>query len=434
MAWFFLRRAQTSYADTDSKLLYNRSMSRNYIALFNYGGGIRGIIPAVIMSEIEKKTGLHMADMVDIFCGPSTGSILNAALVRPNRRNPKRPQYKASHMVRFYEREGASIFPNDRFREFRGLLHDVNNRTIKFGTLSRLMKHGHYDNSYLKHALYRLYGDAKIDDCLKSIIIPFYNLAGDNLSAEKNQYDRIDGTSQLNIGGLEDGGGRSVWMKRLRAPSAHAKTHKPMDAYLYDVVMASCSAPTYFPCHDFKARDPESREYRHYHAIDGSVFDNPCISYHGAIRRQIPEDQKVTMICLGTGHTGRAIHKDEWNKYGALGVVDPAHDHPLINIFFHASESALMETFAQDLSGHFFMFNKTLHDSDGNSPSMQIDDATPENIQKLKKFALEIIEENKSDFETVCDMLVRNYEDEKPDSVKFLDGMKKRMSLFKDGE
>jgi uncharacterized protein len=50
------------------------------IALFNYGGGLRGMIPAQIMSHIEADTGLRMADMVDVFAGPSTGAILNAAL------------------------------------------------------------------------------------------------------------------------------------------------------------------------------------------------------------------------------------------------------------------------------------------------------------------------------------------------------------------
>ena len=53
---------------------------RDIIALFNYGGGMRGLIPAHIMARIEDVTGLRMVDMVDIFSGPSTGAILNAAL------------------------------------------------------------------------------------------------------------------------------------------------------------------------------------------------------------------------------------------------------------------------------------------------------------------------------------------------------------------
>jgi hypothetical protein len=44
------------------------------------------------------------------------------------------------------------------------------------------------------------------------------------------------------------------------------------------------------------------------------------------------------MIVLGTGYTNRSIKRDQWNRYGALGVVDPANDLPLINILFNASE------------------------------------------------------------------------------------------------
>jgi len=52
------------------------------IALYNHGGGLRGLIPAHIMTRIEKKTGHRMSEMADIFCGPSTGAILNGTQTR----------------------------------------------------------------------------------------------------------------------------------------------------------------------------------------------------------------------------------------------------------------------------------------------------------------------------------------------------------------
>ena len=95
-----------------------------------------------MMSRIEAETGLRMADMVDIFAGPSTGAILNAALTIPHPDNPNRPKYRARHLVRFYEREGLKIFPQDQFREFRGIIHDsqlcpsvyIRTQTTKFFT------------------------------------------------------------------------------------------------------------------------------------------------------------------------------------------------------------------------------------------------------------------------------------------------------------
>ncbi len=44
------------------------------------GGGIRGVIPAMIMAEIESRTGKRIADMFDMIAGTSTGGILALGL------------------------------------------------------------------------------------------------------------------------------------------------------------------------------------------------------------------------------------------------------------------------------------------------------------------------------------------------------------------
>jgi patatin-like phospholipase/acyl hydrolase len=152
--------------------LTTTASDKQTIALFNYGGGIRGLIPAYIMAKIEDATDLRMTEMVDIFSGPSTGSILNAAMTLRHPDEPSQPKYRARHMVRFYEREGINIFPPDSFREFRGLIHDVNNRTVKLNKINNIFKHGHYDPTYLGAALRALFGDIKLKDSLRSLIIP----------------------------------------------------------------------------------------------------------------------------------------------------------------------------------------------------------------------------------------------------------------------
>jgi patatin-like phospholipase/acyl hydrolase len=43
------------------------------------GGGIRGLIPAVVLAEIERRTGRRIADLFDLIAGTSTGGILAAA-------------------------------------------------------------------------------------------------------------------------------------------------------------------------------------------------------------------------------------------------------------------------------------------------------------------------------------------------------------------
>ncbi|MGZ9096980.1 MAG: patatin-like phospholipase family protein [Micavibrio sp.] len=378
------------------------------IALFNYGGGMRGLIPAHIMSKIEDTTGLRMAEMVDIFAGPSTGAILNAAMTLRHPDEPSQPKYRARHMVRFYEREGVRIFPPDSFREFRGLIHDFNNRTMKLNQLNSLFRHGHYDPTHLGAALRALYGDAKLRDSLRSLIIPAYNIERGQIEAveEKGETGNSPVHTKNNI---IDEGGHAVWLKNIKTGTPEGADRATPDVRLFDAVMASAAAPTYFPCHHFSARYPGESNNTYFSGIDGSIFDNPCISYLGAIRQHVPADHKLTMIVLGTGYTNKSIKKEDWNRYGALGVVDPVNDLPLINILFNASESALMDAFEDEMGKNLFVFNKSLYSTDRSiAPSPQIDDASPETLKRLRFFVEAMMEEKKDRFDEVCHLLASN--------------------------
>ena len=44
------------------------------------GGGIRGLIPAVVLAELEGRTGRRIAELFDLVAGTSTGGILAGAL------------------------------------------------------------------------------------------------------------------------------------------------------------------------------------------------------------------------------------------------------------------------------------------------------------------------------------------------------------------
>lgn len=383
----------------------------NVIALFNYGGGLRGLIPAHIMTRIEKKTGHRMSEMVDIFCGPSTGAILNAALTLPHPNHPQRCKYYARHMVMFYEREAQNIFPPDRFRELRGLLHDFNNRLTKIGQLENIFRHGHYNSKNLGKSLRALYGHAKLSDSLKSLVIPFYSINGSNTP---DGYSVDNPTRAMQHYARE--GGHAVWLRHMRLHNGQHSINSNPQVSLYDSVMASCAAPTYFPCHHFDIGWQDDRGTKEYAGIDGNIFDNPAVSYYGSLKKQLDPHQKLVMIGLGTGYTNRSIQKEQWNKYGSLGVVDPVNDLPLINIFFHASESALSHSLVHELGDDLHMFNRTILDGDPTTPSVQIDDGTPENLKKLRHFAESIMEDKAKELDDVCELLVKNRD--KKDTLK----------------
>ncbi|MCB1580389.1 MAG: phospholipase, partial [Alphaproteobacteria bacterium] len=157
-----------------------------------------------------------------------------------------------------------------------------------------------------------------------------------------------------------------------------------------------------------------------YSGIDGSIFDNPCVSYHGAIRQHLDAGTRVIMILLGTGYTHRSFKKEDWNSYGGLGVVDPVNDLPLINILFHAPESALIESFRQELGDDLFVFNKSLVADIGkpDAVNMAIDDAGSENLKRMSHFSEAILEEQSQEFDRLCHILVRN-RDSKPQKRSF---------------
>src|ERR1700730_11758858 len=71
------------------------------------GGGIRGIIPALVLARIEKLTKRPIAQLFDLVAGTSTGGILALGLTVP--KFPGRPLYAAQEFVTMFEREGPRI-------------------------------------------------------------------------------------------------------------------------------------------------------------------------------------------------------------------------------------------------------------------------------------------------------------------------------------
>ena len=75
------------------------------------GGGIRGVIPATLLAEIENRCdGKRIAEMFDLIAGTSTGGILTLGLTAPDPTNPHQPRYRAEELVALYEQKGQAIF------------------------------------------------------------------------------------------------------------------------------------------------------------------------------------------------------------------------------------------------------------------------------------------------------------------------------------
>ncbi len=81
------------------------------------GGGIRGILPGIVLTQIEKKLqkktkdpNIKLSDMFDFMAGTSTGGILALAYLTPNEEN--RPKLTAQEAVNIYLDRGDEISTN----------------------------------------------------------------------------------------------------------------------------------------------------------------------------------------------------------------------------------------------------------------------------------------------------------------------------------
>ncbi|MBA3509431.1 MAG: patatin-like phospholipase family protein [Thermoleophilaceae bacterium] len=124
------------------------------------GGGIRGIIPALVLAELERRAGRPVADLFDLVAGTSTGGILALALAQPGRDG--RPARTAEELVELYETEGPRIFARDLLQRIRSVEGLADER---------------YSAEGLDRALKRYLGDTRLPDALTPVLVTAYDTA-----------------------------------------------------------------------------------------------------------------------------------------------------------------------------------------------------------------------------------------------------------------
>ncbi|HEY9712131.1 MAG TPA: patatin-like phospholipase family protein, partial [Chroococcales cyanobacterium] len=74
------------------------------------GGGIRGLIPATILAQIEELTGKRIHELFDLIAGTSTGAIISLGLTKPDPSG--QAEFTARSLRDLYERDAPQIFRN----------------------------------------------------------------------------------------------------------------------------------------------------------------------------------------------------------------------------------------------------------------------------------------------------------------------------------
>jgi uncharacterized protein len=118
------------------------------------GGGIRGLIPALVLAEIERRTGRRMGELVDLIAGTSAGAVVACGLAKPE-------PLPAARIAELFEQEGPRIFD-------RSLLK----RVISIGGLLD----ERYDSEGLVAALERHLGGARLADADPPVLLTAYDL------------------------------------------------------------------------------------------------------------------------------------------------------------------------------------------------------------------------------------------------------------------
>ncbi len=83
-------------------------MTRKLRVLALDGGGVRGVIPAVVLAEIERVAGRPLVELFDLVAGTSTGGIIALALTVPKPEGG--PRYTAQDVIHFYLSEIPRVF------------------------------------------------------------------------------------------------------------------------------------------------------------------------------------------------------------------------------------------------------------------------------------------------------------------------------------
>jgi patatin-like phospholipase/acyl hydrolase len=118
------------------------------------GGGIRGLIAARVLAEIERRCGRPAGELFDLVAGTSTGAIIACALTKPD-------PMPAAEIARIYLEEGPQIFE-------RSLLKRI---TSANGYLDE-----RYDADGLVASLRRHFGTARLPDVRPAILLTAYDL------------------------------------------------------------------------------------------------------------------------------------------------------------------------------------------------------------------------------------------------------------------
>jgi hypothetical protein len=315
------------------------------------GGGIRGIIPAAVLAEIERRVGAPIAERFDLIAGTSTGGIIALGLTVPG--TTGQPAHSAQSLVELYKSEGQTIFSRSIWHEVRAVGSALEDKYPAAGVEAVLKK-------YL--------GETRLKDAQTEVLVPAYE--------------------------IED---RTPWFFSSRK----AATSEDYDFPMWQVGRATSAAPTYFE----PARLPAKNDRGYWALVDGGVFaNNPALcglaevssNFRGEHAGETPD---VLVVSLGTGELTRRIPYDKARHWGLVGWA-----HPLLSVVFDGVSKTVdfqvaeLCRVAEGLPQRYYRLQVNLAEFG----SDDLDDASGTNVAALERHARELIERDSKKLDAIC--------------------------------
>lgn len=308
------------------------------------GGGIRGVIPAMVLAEIERRTQRPISELFDLIAGTSTGGILALGVTKPGADG--KPTYSADQLISIYEQDGDKIFATSPWHRLRALGNLLEQR---------------YPSSGVEEVLHNYFGETRLGDAIKPVLITAYEI-------ERRE---------------------PFFFKSYRADR-----NFPM----WLVARATSAAPTYFEPAKLDLAGPEER----FVLVDGGVFaNNPALCAHVEAKDKFADADDILVVSLGTGQTTRPIHYEEAHRWGLAMWAQP-----LLGVVFDGVSDTVdyqLQILCKKESGvaRYYRFQTELAYANDD-----MDDASDRNIRDLKRTAEDLVRNHEQILDDLCSQLI----------------------------
>ena len=320
------------------------------------GGGIRGIIPAAILLEVERAIRRHksgaavkIGECFDMIATTSTGGILTCMLLFPDKDRPDRARFSAADTLRLYMENGDDIFERSIWQMI-----------VSSGGLSNEK----YSAYTLESILSYYFDDVKISRLIRPCLITACD-------AEKYQPFFF---------------------------SRHDARETPAGEFL-----AQDSAQTAFPvptCFDAALPGNRDRDPNAGPLINGGVLVNNPAAYAlvealGLRARNPVRFSEIVILSLGTGPRREIAaygHCCDWGLAGWVG--------PLIQIIMEGVSQTVdyqlkMVFDSIGKKNQYLRIDGTFGDCDIEDFDPAMDNADPENMKRLERFGRRLAERHR---------------------------------------